>query len=123
MADNSVITSITDWLIDLSLADPDINVMFRKMCERMLAAGFPISRAMITYQTLHPVIENEMVVWKRGEGAEVRHGPLLALAWSRPDRRWGANSCKHLLAGVRFRTWHRPTPSRSTSTPASRSPT
>ena len=47
MADNSVITSITDWLIDLSLADPDINVMFRKMCERMLAAGFPISRAMI----------------------------------------------------------------------------
>ena len=93
MADNSVITSITDWLIDLSLADPDINVMFRKMCERMLAAGFPISRAMITYQTLHPVIENEMVVWKRGEGAEMER---FAHRREEPDA-WRASPLKFML--------------------------
>lgn len=71
MADDTLVGTVTEWLVDQSLGSPDINAMFGGMCERINAAGIPVSRAMITYQTLHPVIEVEMAVWRRGEAVEM----------------------------------------------------
>lgn len=71
MIDDTLITKITEWLVEQSLGSPDINAMFQGMCERINASGIPVSRAMITYQTLHPVIQIEMAVWKKGAGVEI----------------------------------------------------
>lgn len=71
MGESTLIRGVAEWLVDQSLGNPDIFTMFRGACERINAAGVPISRAMITYQTLHPTIDIEMAVWRRGKGVEL----------------------------------------------------
>ncbi|WP_349358421.1 adenylate/guanylate cyclase domain-containing protein [Stappia sp.] len=66
---------IEDWLIREALGQPDIGQMFVDMCERMLAAGVPVERAMLSWTTLHPLIEAETAVWLPGAPPErAQHG-------------------------------------------------
>ncbi|WP_029058606.1 adenylate/guanylate cyclase domain-containing protein [Stappia stellulata] len=61
------IEDIEDWLIREALGQPDIGQMFADTCERMRAAGIEIDRAMLTWSTLHPLIEAETALWLPGE--------------------------------------------------------
>jgi len=57
---------IEDWLIRQALGQPDIGDMFAHLCERMRTAGLPVDRALLTWTTLHPMIEAETALWGPG---------------------------------------------------------
>ncbi len=64
---SNLISSIGDWLVGQALGSPDIVDMFSETCDRLYAVGIPVARAMVTWPTLHPVVEVESAVWRRGE--------------------------------------------------------
>ena len=66
------IENIEDWLIREALGQPDIGAMFAGTCERMRAAGIDVDRALLSWSTLHPLIEAETALWLPGE--TVAHG-------------------------------------------------
>ena len=71
MKTNPTLEAIEDWLIREALGQPDIGEMFSGFCERLVAAGMPVERAMLTWATLHPLVEAESVFWLTGQ--EARH--------------------------------------------------
>ena len=70
MAGETIITEIGEWLIDQALAQPDIVEMFEALCNRLHAAGVPVTRARLTWPTLHPLFQAETILWKIGEDTE-----------------------------------------------------
>ena len=86
MAEASLITQVTDWLVDQSLGEPDIVDLFDGVCKRLYGIGVPIGRAMLMWSTLHPLFRAEMVLWRRGRPAELGqfiHQDTASLAWQR----------------------------------------
>jgi adenylate cyclase len=75
MAEASLITEITDWLVDQSLGEPDIVELFDGVCKRLHAIGVPVGRAMLMWSTLHPLFQAESVMWLRGKPAELGQFP------------------------------------------------
>jgi len=75
MAEASLVSQITDWLVDQSLGEPDIVDLFEGVCTRLHAIGVPISRAMLMWSTLHPLFQAETVAWFRDHAAELRQFP------------------------------------------------
>mgnify|MGYP001801405575 CR=1 FL=1 len=70
MAGDTIITEIGEWLIDQALAQPDIVEMFEALCNRLHAAGVPVTRARLTWPTLHPLFQAETIMWKMGADTE-----------------------------------------------------
>lgn len=75
MRTTPAVEAIEDWLIREALGDPDLAAMFGSFCDRIAAAGIPVSRAMLTWATLHPLIEAESALWRDGstERAQYLH--------------------------------------------------
>jgi len=71
MADTALISSIDEWLIDQALDEPDMLNMFSQMCDRIQAIGVPIARAMVTWTTLHPLINAEQAIWQRDKDTQL----------------------------------------------------
>jgi len=65
---STLVGSITEWLVDEALGSPDIVDMFSETCKRLYDVGIPIGRAMVTWPTLHPIVEVESAVWRRNNG-------------------------------------------------------
>lgn len=61
------ITAVTDWLMLQALGHARIEDIFDGCCQRLYAAGLPISRAMLTFGTLHPLYASTIMYWRRGE--------------------------------------------------------
>ena len=58
-------SDIDAWIIEAGLAglpEPDL---LREFCERAVAAGLPLARAMVGIDTLHPVHEGRIFRWYR----------------------------------------------------------
>lgn len=71
MAESSLVTQVTDWLVDQSLGEPDVVDLFDGLCKRLTAIGVPIGRGMLMWSTLHPLFQAESVLWRRNEPAEL----------------------------------------------------
>lgn len=71
MKTNAALEVIEDWLIREALGQPDIGEMFAGFCARLVDAGIPVERAMLTWATLHPLIEAESAFWRSGEDIEL----------------------------------------------------
>lgn len=72
-----LVTAVTDWLMLQALGDAEIEDIFEGCCQRLDAAGLPITRAMVTFRTLHPLYASVMMYWRRGEdvrSSKTRHG-------------------------------------------------
>lgn len=54
---------IEDWLIREALSAPDIARMFAGTCQRLRDADVPVDRSLLTWATLHPLIEAESALW------------------------------------------------------------
>jgi|TARA_B110000196_G_C20844847_1_gene520014 adenylate cyclase len=52
---DTLIDQVADWLITRALAGADIETLYGSSCERLRAAGIPISRGSIGFSTLHPL--------------------------------------------------------------------
>ncbi len=75
MADKTLITEIGEWLVDQALSEPDIVEMFEAVCLRLYAAGVPLSRARVSWSTLHPLFQAETALWTRGSKPEFEQFP------------------------------------------------
>ncbi len=59
-----------------ALGDSEIREIFAGCCLRLVAAGIPVSRAFLSYRTLHPLYASVFLIWERGE-ADVRVSEML----------------------------------------------
>lgn len=68
MIDMAKIDRIEDWLIDQALNRPDMARMFEGLCLKLRDCHVPVDRAMLSWSTLHPLIEAEMAFWQLDQG-------------------------------------------------------
>jgi adenylate cyclase len=55
--------ALTAWLADAGLRGEPETALVHGFCERAVAAGLPIDRALVFIDTLHPVYEGRLVRW------------------------------------------------------------
>jgi adenylate cyclase len=58
------IEDIAHWLAERGLAGAREDVLLREFCERCIAAGVPLARAICFIDTLHPVYEGRAFRWR-----------------------------------------------------------
>lgn len=75
--DGALIDSVADWLMEQALANTGMEELVDGCCRRLRAAGVPITRALVSYRTLHPLFEAIWLTWSHGQGVgtfEMPHG-------------------------------------------------
>jgi adenylate cyclase len=75
---------------------PEIAVV-EGVCERLVAAGVPLSRMIVGVDTLHPLVGGRLYTWRRGVGIECEEITREASLPTAPM--WVASPFHHLLAG------------------------
>ncbi len=86
MSHTVLIEDIEAWLIDKALGDPDIVILFQRLCERLLGIGVPLDRAALSWPTLHPLFRAEQIFWNSENGAHLEqhsHANRHSEAWMR----------------------------------------
>ncbi len=86
MSHTVLIEEIEAWLIDKALGDPDIVILFQRLCERLLGVGVPLDRAALSWPTLHPLFRAEQIFWNSQDGAHLEqhsHANRHSEAWMR----------------------------------------
>lgn len=63
MQTTPALEEIEDWLIREALGSPDLAEMFAGTCNRLRSVDVPVDRSMLTWATLHPLIEAESALW------------------------------------------------------------
>ena len=58
--------SIIDWLIKGTLDERYIDNIFVELCERLMAAGIPVARGWLYFNTLHPQWMGARILWTPG---------------------------------------------------------
>jgi len=84
MSRNTLVNEIGEWLIDKALSQPEIVDLFTEACERLSAVGVPITRARLTWPTLHPLFQSETILWRRNQDVEFeqfRHQDEVSDEW------------------------------------------
>ncbi len=72
---NSLIDSVADWLMAEALKDTAAEELLGGCCERLWAAGVPLWRGHVAFQTLHPLFAAMGLTWYRGQETEVFQFP------------------------------------------------
>jgi adenylate cyclase len=65
-------TEIGAWVIAAGLAGAIEPELLRGFCERAVAAGLPLARALVLIDTLHPVHEGRVFRWRRDPAPDER---------------------------------------------------
>jgi adenylate cyclase len=85
---NAQFAEIAGWLTQAGLAGEPETAILTGFCERCVAAGMPLARALVLIDTLHPVYEGRLVRW----GHDAGEAPLLD---------YGRTSPLHARGGAR----------------------
>ncbi|MEM8877102.1 MAG: adenylate/guanylate cyclase domain-containing protein [Pseudomonadota bacterium] len=86
-----VIDHVMSWLADQALESTELAPLFSGFCERILMVGIPIDRVAVTWPALHPMINSERLLWRRGEDIEHRtfgDGEIESEGWQRSPVRY-----------------------------------
>ena len=67
-ADDGLIDSVANWLMDRALGDASVENLIEGCCKRLRATGIPLWRAQIGFRTLHPLFSSMTLTWLRDEG-------------------------------------------------------
>ncbi len=75
--------SIHSWLIRAGLSNLPMAAILNELCQRLNAAGLPISRGFSSIETLHPLLRAHSATWERGAIAEseFQHDDLRRAMW------------------------------------------
>jgi adenylate cyclase len=95
-------TEIGTWVTTTGLAGASELDLLRGFCERLAAAGFPLARATVLIDTLHPVHEGRAFRWRRDPTDEpevLEYGRTHAD--SQYAEQWRSSPFHHLLAAGR----------------------
>jgi len=69
--DPSCIKSVIDWLADGARSTPLAQEVLTALCERLIACGLPLCRAVVFVRTLHPQIIGRRFVWQPDTGTVI----------------------------------------------------
>jgi adenylate cyclase len=82
MADESIrasggghVDSVAEWLMAQALGDPDVESLFAGCCDRLRAAGIPLSRGHVAFRILHPLFHAVGLTWRPTQGVDCVHFP------------------------------------------------
>jgi adenylate cyclase len=64
--DTLALQKLVEWLIDGARSAPSPPAMMSETCERLVAAGLPLSRVGVFVRTLHPDIVGRNFIWRLG---------------------------------------------------------
>src|ERR1700733_3968792 len=64
--DTLALQKLVEWLIDGARSAPSPPAMVAETCERLVAAGLPLSRVGIFVRTLHPDVVGRNFIWRLG---------------------------------------------------------
>src|SRR5690606_2262802 len=67
----TLIDDIASWVMASTLGSTPFEEIFSGSCERLFAAGVPVSRGHIAYGVLHPLYSAMTYTWNRGGGLEI----------------------------------------------------
>lgn len=95
MAQNALISAISDWLVDQALGTPDMVEMFDHVCNSLHASGVPITRARLIWPTLHPLFQAETIIWRRDEAAKLEQ--YEHSAGESDDEAWRASPLSYVV--------------------------
>lgn len=90
---NPLIDALADWLVDQSLGNEPLEAIFEGTCKRLYAAGIPVSRAHVTFRTLHPLYDAQALVWRRDSGLE-----LQSFAHGATPQQWQRSPLFHMVS-------------------------
>lgn len=100
---DALVDAVADWLMAQALGEHDTAEVVGGCCDRLLAAGIPLWRAMVAFRTLHPLFASSTLVWRRDgrkgtvERQELPHGE------SGTSEAWRASPQHHMLeTGIEF---------------------
>ena len=65
-------TEVGAWVTAAGLAGATEPDLLRGFCERAVAAGLPLARAVVLIDTLHPVHEGRVFRWRRDPAPDER---------------------------------------------------
>ncbi|MEO0546627.1 MAG: adenylate/guanylate cyclase domain-containing protein [Pseudomonadota bacterium] len=84
MSRTTLINEVGEWLIDQTLGQPEIVELFEQLCVRLKGVGVPLSRARLTWPTLHPLFQAETILWEQGgvvEFEQFKHQDEVSDSW------------------------------------------
>ena len=61
-----LIDGVASWLMSQALGESQVAEIFEGCCVRMLGAGLPLVRGLISFRTLHPLFASVTLIWRRG---------------------------------------------------------
>ncbi|MEL6373900.1 MAG: adenylate/guanylate cyclase domain-containing protein [Pseudomonadota bacterium] len=71
----TLIAHVADWLMRQALEETDIERVVMGCCERLRAAGIPLTRGYFAFPTLHPLHNAIGITWSDGVGTTVANYP------------------------------------------------
>lgn len=76
--------AIRTWLIQAGLAGEPLPELFDQFCQRLVAAGIPLTRGYVSTATLHPLLWATGIVWRNGgiaDAVDINYGYKSGTAW------------------------------------------
>jgi len=67
----TLIDKVSDWVVSQALTDVSLDRLVDGTCERLAAAGVPITRVNFTFSVLHPLYHARGFQWHRNSGTTV----------------------------------------------------
>ena len=69
----TLIDKVSDWVVSSALTNITLEKLVDGTCERLAAAGVPITRVNFTFSVLHPLYDAHGYHWRRNEGTTIDH--------------------------------------------------
>ncbi|MGO8801288.1 MAG: adenylate/guanylate cyclase domain-containing protein [Roseiarcus sp.] len=91
------LAGLASWIAEAGLEGPAETALVQGFCERAVAAGLPLARALVFIDTLHPVYEGRLFRWERSQ-PEATVSPYGRSAEGEAAERWRASPFYRLLA-------------------------
>src|ERR1700738_4292138 len=91
------IAEIAAWIVEAGLAGQPETALVAGFCDRVLACGTPLERAIALVDTLHPVHEGRAIRWER-EKPETTLTEYGRSTEGEAAERWRSSAFYHLLA-------------------------
>ena len=76
--------AVQGWIVARGLSGAGEAELLQGFCERLVAAGIPLRRALIGSDTLHPIVEARTARWELGAG-DAEHSEYARLQTSEED--------------------------------------
>jgi adenylate cyclase len=77
-------TAVTAWLIEAGLAGEPLPQLLDGFCQRLVAAGVPLTRGYVSTATLHPLLWATGIIWHNGrivDAVDINYGFETRAAW------------------------------------------